>query len=270
MPLPASSGGLNLRGTIVNHAAIPRYVAGRWRCVIGVNLGESEINLRQSNSRVQISIPNVLIRGNYPGSRDHLKCFRDAPIIRVFPRDENAIGGGGGGGREEGGLPDRCGSCVSRSLFQDGAVLSHRAGIPARRSNGLARAGRAAEREISAQAEVINHLAAAEAAATQKQKRGSCGHKTHFLELAKEIKKSVPNATISGTVGRQGKFQTEHETYNQNCTSFEVQVNDELVHSKLQTLAFPDFGEVADMIKDVSAGKPVKKIVHQTEDCILL
>ncbi|XP_018404489.1 PREDICTED: migration and invasion enhancer 1 [Cyphomyrmex costatus] len=85
---------------------------------------------------------------------------------------------------------------------------------------------------------------------------GSCGHKTHFLELAKEIKKSVPNATISGTVGRQA--------------SFEVQVNDELVHSKLQTLAFPDFGEVADMIKDVSAGKPVKKIVHQTEDCILL
>lgn len=51
MPLPASSGGLNLRGTIVNHAAVPRYVAGRWRCVIGVNPGESGINLRQSNSR---------------------------------------------------------------------------------------------------------------------------------------------------------------------------------------------------------------------------
>ncbi|KYN21758.1 hypothetical protein ALC57_05859 [Trachymyrmex cornetzi] len=50
MPLPASSSGLNLRGTIVNHAAIPRYVAGRWRCVIGVNLSESGINLRQSNS----------------------------------------------------------------------------------------------------------------------------------------------------------------------------------------------------------------------------
>ena len=50
MPLPANSGGLNLRGTIVNHAAIPRYIAGRWRCVIGVNLSESGINLRQSNS----------------------------------------------------------------------------------------------------------------------------------------------------------------------------------------------------------------------------
>lgn len=52
------------------------------------------------------------------------------------------------------------------------AVLSRRGGvggIPARRSNGLARAGRVAEREISAQAEVINHSAAA--AATQKQRR---------------------------------------------------------------------------------------------------
>ncbi|TGZ52770.1 Uncharacterized protein DBV15_11643 [Temnothorax longispinosus] len=73
--------------------------------------------------------------------------------------------------------PDRSGGCVSRSLFQDGAVLSRHGGvggIPARRSNGLARAGRAAEREISAQAEVINHLAeAAAAAATQKQRRRS-------------------------------------------------------------------------------------------------
>lgn len=51
MPLPASSAELNLRGTIVNHAAIPRYVAGRWRCVIGVNPAESRINLRPSNSR---------------------------------------------------------------------------------------------------------------------------------------------------------------------------------------------------------------------------
>lgn len=49
-----------------------------------------------------------------------------------------------------------------------------------------------------------------------------------------------------------------------------MQVNDELVYSKLETLAFPDFGEIADMIKDVSTGKPVKKIEHQTADCILL
>lgn len=52
----ASQPGLNLQGTIVNHAAIPHYVAGRWRCVIGVNPGESKINLRQSNSRAATGI----------------------------------------------------------------------------------------------------------------------------------------------------------------------------------------------------------------------
>ncbi|EFN72785.1 hypothetical protein EAG_03724 [Camponotus floridanus] len=54
------------------------------------------------------------------------------------------------------------------------------------------------------------------------------------------------------------------------ATSFEVQVNDELVYSKLQTLAFPDFAAVADMIKDVSIGKPVRKIdQQQAVECVL-
>jgi len=49
-----------------------------------------------------------------------------------------------------------------------------------------------------------------------------------------------------------------------------VQVNDELVYSKLQTLAFPDFAAVADMIKDVSIGKPVRKIdQQQAVECVL-
>jgi len=52
--------------------------------------------------------------------------------------------------------------------------------------------------------------------------------------------------------------------------SFEVQVNNELVYSKLQTLAFPDFAAIAGMIKDVSAGKPVKKVdQQQAVDCII-
>lgn len=86
---------------------------------------------------------------------------------------------------------------------------------------------------------------------------GSCGHKKQFFQLSEEIRKNTPNATVAGTTGRQA--------------SFEVQVNDELVYSKLQTLAFPDFAAVADMIKDVSHGKPVKKIdQQQSADCVLL
>ncbi|EGI67564.1 hypothetical protein G5I_03959 [Acromyrmex echinatior] len=100
--------------------------------------------------------------------------FRDVPIIHVFLQDENAIGYSGTTIEiSDNEPPDGSEGCVSRSLFQDGAVLSHREGIPARRSNSLACASRAAEREISAQAEVINHLTAAEAAATQKQRRKS-------------------------------------------------------------------------------------------------
>ncbi|TGZ48875.1 migration and invasion enhancer 1-like [Temnothorax longispinosus] len=86
---------------------------------------------------------------------------------------------------------------------------------------------------------------------------GSCGHKKQFLQLAEEIKRNVPNVHVAGTAGRQA--------------SFEVQVNDELVYSKLQTLAFPDFVAIADMIKDVSAGKPVRKVdQQQAVDCVLL
>ncbi|KAL6262895.1 hypothetical protein P5V15_005684 [Pogonomyrmex californicus] len=81
---------------------------------------------------------------------------------------------------------------------------------------------------------------------------GSCGHKKQFLQLAEEIKKNVPNVTVAGTAGRQ------------------VQVNDELVYSKLQTLMFPDFAAIADVIKDVSAGKPVRKVDQQQADCVIL
>ncbi|XP_020712079.1 migration and invasion enhancer 1 [Athalia rosae] len=75
---------------------------------------------------------------------------------------------------------------------------------------------------------------------------GSCGHKKQFLEMSDIIRKTVPNAEISGTEGRQA--------------SFEVQMNGDLVYSKLQTLAFPDYEAVTDLAKDVSAGQPTRKI----------
>lgn len=52
--------------------------------------------------------------------------------------------------------------------------------------------------------------------------------------------------------------------------SFEVRVNDELVHSKLQTMAFPDFDEVTELVRDVSKGKSINKIKkHQAVDCVI-
>lgn len=61
-------------------------------------------------------------------------------------------------------------------------------------------------------------------------------------------------------------------TNNITCisASFEVRVNDELVHSKLQTMAFPDFNEVTELVKDVSRGKSINKIQkHQSIDCVI-
>ncbi|KAK0169075.1 hypothetical protein PV327_002821 [Microctonus hyperodae] len=86
---------------------------------------------------------------------------------------------------------------------------------------------------------------------------GACGHQKQFLEMANLIKQIVPQAEISGSVGRQG--------------SYEVSIDDELIHSKLQTMAFPDFTEVSDIVKDVSNGMPIRKVnKHQPINCILM
>ncbi|XP_032687907.1 migration and invasion enhancer 1 [Odontomachus brunneus] len=85
---------------------------------------------------------------------------------------------------------------------------------------------------------------------------GSCGYRRHFLQLATEIKNNVSNAIVNGTAGRRA--------------SFEIQVNDKLVYSKLETLAFPDTVATVNMIKDVSAGKPVRKIDKHHSECVLL
>ncbi|XP_008209163.1 uncharacterized protein LOC100122087 [Nasonia vitripennis] len=85
---------------------------------------------------------------------------------------------------------------------------------------------------------------------------GTCGHIKQFIEMAQKIKEALPEAKISGEPGRQA--------------SFEVRVNDELVHSKLQTMAFPDFKEVTELVKDVSQGKSINKIQkHQAIDCVI-
>ncbi|CAH2210969.1 jg65, partial [Pararge aegeria aegeria] len=45
--------------------------------------------------------------------------------------------------------------------------------------------------------------------------------------------------------------------------SFEVVVNDKLIYSKLQTMALPDYEEVADVIHQVSNGAEPREIKGQ-------
>lgn len=53
--------------------------------------------------------------------------------------------------------------------------------------------------------------------------------------------------------------------------SFEVTVNGTVVHSKLQTMAFPDFEEVAEVVEDVSKGQEIRVVTkHQPSSCSIM
>ncbi|KAF4520236.1 hypothetical protein B566_EDAN009961 [Ephemera danica] len=64
---------------------------------------------------------------------------------------------------------------------------------------------------------------------------GSCGHKKQFEELAARLKEALPNAEV---------------------------------HSKLQTLAFPDYDDVVEIAKDSEQGNaPSRQVKQQPINC---
>ena len=64
------------------------------------------------------------------------------------------------------------------------------------------------------------------------------------------------NSKVSCLAGRRG--------------SFEVKINDVLVHSKLQTIAFPVHEDIADNVKNCFEGKELRPVAQQkiTDCCI--
>ncbi|XP_043481003.1 migration and invasion enhancer 1 [Leptopilina heterotoma] len=76
-----------------------------------------------------------------------------------------------------------------------------------------------------------------------------CGYEKEFLDMTKAIKSFVPDAVVTGNDGKEG--------------AFEVSINEQLVHSKLQTLAFPDHSNVGEIVREVSEGNPVRKVDKQ-------
>ncbi|XP_066150620.1 migration and invasion enhancer 1 isoform X1 [Euwallacea fornicatus] len=71
-----------------------------------------------------------------------------------------------------------------------------------------------------------------------------CGYFLKFEELKQHITEQHSDIEVVGREGRRG--------------SFEVKINDSLVHSKLQTLAYPDYADLANLIGDAKLGKEVK------------
>ncbi|XP_062539750.1 migration and invasion enhancer 1-like [Armigeres subalbatus] len=83
-----------------------------------------------------------------------------------------------------------------------------------------------------------------------------CNSKPQCLELSKLIKERLPEARVACKVGRRG--------------SFEVQINDTLVHSKINSLAFPDYEAVVSNAIAAQEGRSLTKVKEQPiTDCVL-
>ncbi|KAF7283865.1 migration and invasion enhancer 1 [Rhynchophorus ferrugineus] len=70
-----------------------------------------------------------------------------------------------------------------------------------------------------------------------------------YEELAIHIKRKHPDVNIIGYHGPR------------SC--FEVQINGHLVHSKLRTLAYPDYDDLCDLINDAKTGRVPQRMCKQ-------
>ena len=53
-------------------------------------------------------------------------------------------------------------------------------------------------------------------------------------------------------------------------SSFEVKVNDKTIHSKLKTMAFPDFEEVVGLVKGAEEGVEPGLVTKTQSSCTIL
>jgi len=85
---------------------------------------------------------------------------------------------------------------------------------------------------------------------------GAWGYAPRYEELAQQIKAKVPQADVTGFVGRQ--------------SSFEVIINDKLAFSKLDRGGFPDFQEMVEMVSRVESGGQMGIIEKTQSSCTIL
>jgi selenoprotein W-related protein len=84
-----------------------------------------------------------------------------------------------------------------------------------------------------------------------------CDFTQECHELKEFLNKTVPDARVECSTGRRG--------------SFEVTINDTLVHSKLQTLAFPVHEDVAENVRSCRDGREMKAVKQQViKDCCVM
>lgn len=85
---------------------------------------------------------------------------------------------------------------------------------------------------------------------------GGWGYEPRYQELARVVTAEFTEAEVSGFVGRQG--------------SFEIEINGQVVFSKLETSGFPYEDDIMDAIQKAHDGKPVEKITKSRPPCVIL
>lgn len=116
-----------------------------------------------------------------------------------------------------------------------------------------------------------------------------CNSKQQCEDLSKIIREMCPKAEVLCHTGRRGiafhliklfELSVFHRELMKlilvlipvysHTGSFEVQINNELVHSRLASLAFPDYKDVARNVQMAAQGQPVSKAKEQPiTDCVI-
>lgn len=85
---------------------------------------------------------------------------------------------------------------------------------------------------------------------------GGWGYEPRYRELARVVTEEFPDAEVSGFVGRS--------------SSFEIEINGQLIFSKLETSGFPYEDDIMDAIQKAQDGKPVQKITKSRAPCVIM
>ncbi|KAM8816748.1 migration and invasion enhancer 1 isoform 1-T1 [Rhynchonycteris naso] len=83
-----------------------------------------------------------------------------------------------------------------------------------------------------------------------------CGFEATYLELASAVKEQYPGIEVESRLGGTG--------------AFEIEINGQLVFSKLENGGFPYEKDLIEAIRRASNGEPLEKITNSRPPCVIL
>uniref|UniRef100_A0A3B3CLH1 Migration and invasion enhancer 1 n=1 Tax=Oryzias melastigma TaxID=30732 RepID=A0A3B3CLH1_ORYME len=85
---------------------------------------------------------------------------------------------------------------------------------------------------------------------------GESWYEPRYQELISTVKRKFFEAEVSGFVGRSG--------------SFEIEINGQLIFSKLELGGFPYEDDILNAVQNAHDGKPVAKITKSRAPCVIM